>query len=446
MSQRTMRLGLSMRFLGYHAAAWRHPDMVPRGAFDFGQYREVARLAEQGCFDMLFLADSVAIRGHDRPEGSACRSAQNAELEPVTLLSALAAVTSRIGLVATASTTYNEPYHVARKFASLDHISGGRAGWNVVTSWSEAEAWNFSRESHPDYDTRYGRAAEFVDVVRGLWDSWEDGEPVADKASGIYYDPARLHALNHRGPHFSVRGPLSIPRTPQGRPLIVQAGASSQGQDIAARTADVVYSAEHELGAARDYYTGLKGRLARHGRDPGELLILPGIVPVVGRTEQEARDKFARLQDLIHPLVGLSYLTQLVGDLSAYPVDGPVPALTDDPAIRSFARILLGKARAGNQTIRQLYEDVASGWGMRVLVGDPGQIADEMVLWFREGAADGFNICPTHLPGGLADFNTLVLPELRRRGLFRTAYEGRTLRQNLGLREPANRYTAAATV
>lgn len=250
---RRIKLGLSMRYVGYHAAAWRHPEADPGAASKFAHFRRVAQVAEAAKFDMLFLADGIGIRARDEPAGSLCRSAQNAELEPLTLLSALAAVTQHIGLVATASTTYNEPFHVARKYASLDQISGGRAGWNVVTSWSDAEARNFNRDAHLGYDERYERAAEFVEVVKGLWDSWEDDAFLHDKASGIFFDPSKLHVLAHEGKHFRVRGPLSVARTPQGRPLLVQAGASEQGLAIAAASADVVYSAHQDLAAAKAY-------------------------------------------------------------------------------------------------------------------------------------------------------------------------------------------------
>ena len=289
---RQIKLGLSMRYLGYHAAAWRHPDADPGAASKFEHFCRVARMAEAAKFDMLFLADGIGIRAKDEPPGSLCRSAQNAELEPITLLSALAVVTQRIGLVATASTTYNEPFHVARKYASLDHISGGRAGWNIVTSWSEAEARNFNRDQHLGYDERYERAAEFVEVVKGLWDSWEADAFPHDKASGIFFDPGKLHVLGHEGKHFKVRGPLSVARTPQGRPILVQAGASEQGLNIAAANADVVYAAHQDIAAAKAYYADLKGRVASQGRSPDHLLIMPGVTPFVGRTRQEARDKF----------------------------------------------------------------------------------------------------------------------------------------------------------
>lgn len=428
-----------MRQLGYHAGGWRHPDVPPGGAMDIDFYVHIAKTAERGLFDLVFLADGVALRQRDEPPGSLCRANQNVELEPLTMLSAVAMMTKHIGLVATASTTYNEPYHVARKFASLDHISRGRAGWNVVTSWSEAEARNFNREHHLDYDTRYDRAAEFVDVVKGLWDSWDDDAFVHDKASGVFYDPAKMHVLNHKGKHFQVQGPLTVARCKQGRPIIVQAGASDQGQEIAAASADIVFVAQTGLDQAKAYYASVKDRLPRYGRDPDDVLILPGLLPVVGRTESEARAKHQELQDLIHPLVGLAHVYGPMGDLSAYPIDGPVPEPVD-PEMRSRAAVLLETARRGKMTIRQLYLAASAGRGHRTVIGSPAQIVDSMEQWVVERAADGFNIIPTHLPSGVEDFVELVVPELQRRGLFRKAYEGATLRDNLGLSAPASRY------
>jgi FMN-dependent oxidoreductase (nitrilotriacetate monooxygenase family) len=439
---RQIRLGLSMRYVGYHAAAWRHPQADPGAASKFQHFVRVAQAAEAAKFDMLFLADGIGIRARDEPPGSLCRSAQNAELEPLTLLSALAAVTQRIGLVATASTTYNEPFHVARKYASLDHISGGRAGWNIVTSWSDAEARNFSRDRQLGYDERYERAAEFVEVVKGLWDSWEGDAFPHDKASGVFFDPAKLHALDHEGRHFRVRGPLSVARTPQGRPLLVQAGASEQGLAIAAAHADVVYSAHQDLAAAMAYYADLKGRLPAQGREPEELLIMPGVTPFVGRTRQEARDKLELLNALVDPVLGLSYLYGQMGDLSGYPVDGPVPE-PNSPELRSLANNLLRLARRDDLTIRELYTVVAAGFGLRVAVGTAVDLVDEMEAWVAADAADGFNICPPVLPIALDDFSELVMPELRRRGMFRTEYQAVTLRGNLGLRLPTNRYSKA---
>ena len=439
MTRRQIKLGLSMRQLGYHAGGWRHPDVPAGGAMDIDHFVHVARTAERGLFDMVFLADGVAVRQRDEPAGSLCRSNQNVELEPLTLLSALAMTTRHIGLIATASTTYNEPYHIARKFGSLDHISRGRAGWNVVTSWSEAEARNFGRERHLEYDVRYDRAAEFVEVVKGLWDSWDADAFLHDKESGVFYDPAKTHELDHRGRHFTVQGPLTVSRTPQGRPIIVQAGASEQGQEIAAASADIVFVAQTTLEQARRYYDSVKGRLSRYGRDRDDLLIMPGLLPIVGRTEAEAQAKHQALQDLIHPLVGLAHVYGPMGDLSSYPIDGPVPEPVD-PEMRSRAAVLLDTARRGNMTIRQLYLTASMGRGHRTAIGTPARIADTMQEWIDGGAADGFNIIPTHLPSGIEDFVELVVPELQRRGLFRARYEGATLRENLGLPTPVSRY------
>ncbi len=346
---RPMKLGLSMRYVGYHAAAWRHPEADPASASKFSHFLRVAQTAEAAKFDMVFLADGIGLRAKDEPPGSIARSAQNAELEPLTLLSALAPMTRHIGLVATASTTYNEPFHIARKYASLDQISGGRAGWNIVTSWSDAEARNFQTARRISTTRRgYERAAEFVEVVKGLWDSWETDAFPHDKASGVFFDPAKLHALDHKGTHFQVRGPLTVARTPQGRPLLVQAGASDQGIDIAAQHADLVYSAPHDIATAKAYYDTVKGRLGQYGRTPDDLLIMPGLTPFVGRTAQEARDKYDQLNALVDPLLGLSYLYGQMGDLSGYDLDGPVPG-TDQSTVRSIARNLLALAARDNR-------------------------------------------------------------------------------------------------
>ena len=436
-----MKLGLSMRYLGYHDAAWRHPEVPPGGATDFKYFLNSARIAERAKFDMVFFADGIGIRADDNPPGSLARTNRNVELEPLTLLSALAAMTSHIGLVSTASTTYNEPFHVARKFASLDNISGGRAGWNIVTSWSEQEAWNFSRDSHLDYDTRYDRAKEFVDVVTGLWDSWEADAFVHDKASGQFYDPTKLHVLNHRGKHFSVRGPLNAPPTPQGRPILVQAGAAEQGQEIAAANADVVYAAQVDLAGAKAYYAGLKARMAKYGRAPELLKVMPAVTTIVGRTRAEAQAKFDQLQELIDPMVGLASLFSSFGDLSGYPLDGPVPEPVN-AKVRSIAYNLWNLAQRENLTIRQFYQKKSAGSGGLLLKGTAEDVADAMEEWMAEEAADGFNLTPTHLPHGIKDFVELVVPELRRRGRFRTEYESTTLRGNLGLPDYVNRHVA----
>jgi FMN-dependent oxidoreductase (nitrilotriacetate monooxygenase family) len=363
----------------------------------------------------------------------------------LTLLSALSVVTSHIGLVATVSTTFNEPYNVARKFASLDHLSGGRSGWNLVTSSTESEALNFSFERHPEHSERYERAKEFYDVVAGLWDSWEDDAFLRDKESGVYFDQDKLHVLNHRGKHFQVRGPLNVARSPQGWPVVVQAGASEAGKELAAQTAEVIFVAHQTLEEAQTFYRDIKSRLARYGRQPEHLKIMPGIFPVIGRTEEEAREKFDALQDLIHPTVGLSLLTNMSGgvDLSQYPVDGPFPELPETNGGKSRQRLLLDLARRENLTIRDLYLRIAGARGHQQVIGTPKSIADQLQQWFEEEGADGFNIMSPWLPGGLSEFADLVVPELQRRGLFRTEYEGRTLRDNLGLPRPVNRHVLA---
>jgi alkanesulfonate monooxygenase len=436
---RQMRLGLSMRN-PYHVAAWRHPSTPPGAEMRLDYYRRVTQAAERGKFDMAFLADGNAVRARDRPEGSMHRTAHDiVNFEPLTLLSVLSTMTSRIGLIATASTSYNEPYHVARKFASLDHLSGGRAGWNVVTSWTDAEAQNFNREKHFDYATRYERAAEFVKVVKGLWDSWEDDAFPFDQKGGIFFAPEKMHELNHKGKYFSVRGPLNIPRCPQGRPLIVQAGASEVGQDIAAADADVIYAASQDLSEAQAYYASVKGRMAKYGRAPEELKIMPGLAVIVGRTEAEAQRKLDELQELLDPKVGLMMLYSTFGDLSGVDLDGPVPPPNGE-GVRSRGNVMYAKAQRENLTLRQLYEAVAVSRGHGFVMGTPAQVADRMEDWFFKAGCDGYNILPPGLPWGIEDFVALVVPELQRRGLFREEYEFATARENLGLEIPLNRY------
>ena len=442
--RKKLHIGMSIRGLGYHPAAWRHPDVPADGSLRFEHYARSAKAAERGKCDMVFFADGIGIRERDAPKGSLARSGfEIVEMEPMTLLPALAVVTEHIGLVTTASTTYNEPYHIARKFATLDLISNGRAGWNMVTSWSEAEARNFNREEHVDYDTRYERALEFVDVVTGLWDSWDPDAFVFDKEGGRFYDEDKAHVLNHKGKHFSVRGPLNVGGMPQGHPVLVQAGASEQGREIAAATADVVYAVPASIEAAQAYYAVVKGRMAKFGREKDDLKILPALSPVVGRTAEEARAKFDQLQDLLDPMVGLARLHSTFGDLSGYPIDGPVPLDAMGPhEVRSISESLLARVRDEKPTIRQLYEEIAGKAGFGV-IGTANQIADVMEEWLDGEACDGFNVTPTHLPGGCEDFVELVIPELQRRGLFRTEYEGRTLRENLGLKPSRNRYKTA---
>ncbi|MDR5836479.1 LLM class flavin-dependent oxidoreductase [Caballeronia sp. LZ034LL] len=433
---RRMHLATLLQPNGHHTAGWRHPDAELGGDHGFELYRKLAQTAERGRFDVLFLADAVGLRERETVE-QLSRSPITVNLEPLGLLSALSVVTSRIGLAATASTTYNEPYHVARKFATLDHLSGGRAGWNVVTSFTDGEARNFNREHHPDHASRYSRAREFVAVVRGLWDSWDDDAFVRDKHTGRYFDPAGLHVLDHRGEHFSVRGPLNLARSPQGHPVIFQAGSSDDGIGLAAATADAVYVAAQTLEEAQTYYARLKLEVAALGRAPDAVKILPGIQPFIGRTEKEAQEKHRALLDLIHPDAGLGILSTLIGvDMSAYPLDGLVPDLPVTESHRSRQKLLLDLARRHKLTVRQLYGHVCNGAGHHTVTGTPVQIADRLQHWFENGAADGFNILPPWLPGGLDDFVDYVIPELQRRGLFRREYEGRTLRDHLGLQRP----------
>ncbi|MFM9941313.1 MAG: LLM class flavin-dependent oxidoreductase [Hyphomicrobiaceae bacterium] len=445
MRAKKMHIGMSIRGVGYHPAAWRHPDVPADGTLRFEHYARSAKAAERGKCDLIFFADGIGIRERDIPPGSLVRSGYEiVELEPMTLLPALAVVTKHIGLVTTASTTYNEPYNIARKFATLDLISNGRAGWNVVTSWSDAEARNFGREQQLDYDTRYARAGEFVDVVKGLWDSWEEGAFLFDKERALFYDPAKLHTLDHKGRFFTVRGPLNVARPPQGHPIVVQAGASEPGRELAAATADIVYAIYGSKDAGQAFFTDIKRRLPKYGRSPDDVKILPALRPVVARTATEAQAKFDQLQALLDPLVGLGRLNNAFGDLSAYPLDEPVPLDKLGPTeLRSLSKQLIERVRRERPTIRQLYEQVA-GKGGFCLIGTPAQIVDVMQDWFEGEACDGFNITPTHLPGGCDDFVELITPELQRRGLMRLEYEGTTLRENLGLKPAVNRFARPA--
>ncbi|WP_440856586.1 LLM class flavin-dependent oxidoreductase [Pseudomonas syringae] len=436
---RQMKLGAFLMATGHHVAAWRHPEVPADAGLDFKHYRHVARVAEAAKFDALFVADSVAAATGD----IASCMARSDHFEPLTLLSALSAVTEHIGLIATATTTYNEPYHVARKFASLDHLSGGRAGWNLVTSDAAAEAQNFGRAEHVGHAERYSRAREFHQVVTGLWDSWADDAFTRDKASGEYYDPGRLHVLNHQGEHFSVKGPLNVARSPQGQPVVVQAGSSEVGRDLAAQTAEVVFTAQTSLASAQAFYADLKGRLSAYGRAVDSLKIMPGVFIVVAETEALAKAKFESFQELVEPRVGVALLGRMLGnfDLSGYPLDGPLPELPlTDSGQRSRQKLLTELADQENLTLAQLGRRIAGGRGHYSLIGTPEQLADELQRWFEQGAADGFNVLVPHLPGGLEDVAQLLVPELQRRGLFRTEYEGTTLRENLGLQRPAYRF------
>ncbi len=445
--RRMMNLGAFVHETGQHVAAWRHPGAHAESGTVFAHAVDFARTAERGKFDLLFLADSAAVSVFGSPESKG-RMGKAVKFEPITLLSALAAVTTHLGLVGTCSSTYNEAYTLARQFASMDQISGGRAGWNLVTSNNEAEAFNHGREQHFSHAERYDRAAEFAEVVIGLWDSWDEDAYIRDQESGIYFDPAKMHTLNHKGKYFSVRGPLNVARSPQGRPVLVQAGASDTGRDLAARFAEVVFTAQTTFEQAKEFYGDVRARLPRFGRSQQEVKILPGLYPVVGRTEAEAREKFDFLQSLIHPSVGISVLEHTIGvpNLSQYPLDGPVPEMADTNGPLSRQRLLLEAARRDGLTLWELCLLNAGPRGHVLAIGTPEQVADVMEHWFLNGAADGFNVMPAWLPGSLTDFVDLVVPELQRRGLFRTEYEGRTLRENLGLPKPLSRYAEVPLV
>jgi len=439
-----LSLGAFLLFTGHHVAAWRSPEASDSQTLaDFVQF---ARIAEDAKFDAIFLADMVGVRV-DRIEASSHKAHSGIyPFEPLTLLSALAAVTSRIGLVATVSTSFNEPFNVARQFASLDRLSGGRAGWNLVTSTEPAAALNFNRSVLSPHAERYERAEEFADVVRGLWDSWDEDAFVRDRKSGLYFDPDKLHVLNHQGSHFRVRGPLNIPPSPQGRPVLVQAGSSGPGKELAARTAEAIFTAQQTLQEAVAFYSDVKGQLSKYGRDANELKILPGVFPVVGETESEAREKFEQLQSLILPEVGLDLLAGFLGApeiLKAKP-DGPLPPLKETEGGKSRQALLLELARREGLTVRDLYLRIAGARGHWQVVGTPTQIADQLEERFQNYGADGFNIMAPTLPGGLTDFVRLVVPELRRRDLFREEYEGQTLRDHLGLRVPQRAPRTAA--
>lgn len=434
-ASRKMRLGAFLWGPGHHVAAWRHPDVPADAGTNLNHFRKLARIAEESCLDLMFVADNVAAE----TGAAASRSAGAVRFEPLTLMANLAGITNRLGFVATVTTTYNEPYHVARKFASLDLLSGGRFGWNLVTSDNALEAGNFGREEHVAHAERYERAEEFHRVVLGLWRSWESDAFVRDKASSVFYDERKLHVLGHRGKHFSVRGPLNVPRSPQGHPVVVQAGSSEAGRALAARTAEIIFTAQPTLAAAQKFYADLKTKAVAAGRHPDAVKIMPGLYVVVGRTETEAQEKNEFLQSLIDPAAGLGLLSRMIGnfDLSSYDVDGPLPELpATQTGQRSRQDLFTNLARKENLTIRQLYTRIAGGRGHCSIIGTAEQVADQMQIWFERGAADGFNIMPPYLPGSFVDFTELVVPELQKRGLFRTEYEATTLRGNLGLPFP----------
>lgn len=442
MSPRQLRLGAFMRPVSIHTAAWRYPGSFPDANFNLGHLKRFIQKLEHGKFDAFFMADHLAVM--NMPINALKRSHTVTSFEPFTLLSALAGATERIGLVATASTTYDEPYHVARRFASLDHISGGRAGWNVVTTGNPESALNFGQDDHMEHGERYKRAREFFDVVTGLWDSFADDAFVRDVESGLYFDPAKMHTLNHKGQFLSVKGPLNIARPVQGWPVIVQAGASEPGKQLAAETAEAVFTGGGTLAQAQALYEDIKSRMDKLGRDRDHLKILPGAFVVVGDTVEEAQKKRELLDSLVHYDSAIAGLSVILGtDMSKFDPDGQVPEIPETNASKSGRERLLEYAAKTKITVRQLAQRVG-GYGGLSFVGTPVSIADQMEEWLVTHASDGFNIMFPFLPQGLDDFVDKVVPELQRRGIFRKEYEGRTLRENLGLPRPKNRFFEAS--
>jgi alkanesulfonate monooxygenase len=439
-----MILAANANAQGSHVGEWRHPDAWDKPAANLRNAMRLAQIAERGGFDLLFLADGNGVRNMDKPDLFAATSPSDRPgiLEPVTLLSAIATTTRHIGLVATATTTYDEPFHVARRFASLDHISGGRAGWNLVTTSNRGDALNFSHPEHVARDDRYERAFEFAEVVKGLWDSWADDAFPQDKTSGRFLEPGRVHALNHQGKHFQVAGPLNSPRPPQGHPVIFSAGQNEMGKELSARHADCVFAIEGTLPRAQALYADLKGRLARYGRAPESLKILSGVTIIVGETAAEAQRLSDELDALVPTPVAIDYLSKMVGTkMGAYPLDGPFPDLTAEHiGPTGIGKAIVGKALERGMTVRQAARDILPQMAGNLFKGSAIEVADQMEEWYRGQGCDGFMIAAPVVPTGLERFIRLVVPELRRRGLFREHHEGRTLRDNLGLARPENRF------
>jgi FMN-dependent oxidoreductase (nitrilotriacetate monooxygenase family) len=425
-ASRQMHMGVFVLGTGNHIAGWRY-EGAATSHIELPVIQEIARIAERGKFDLLFISDSMVMDPTDHPSFM-CR------FEPTTLITVLSASTTHIGLGATVSTSFSEPYNVGRIFSSIDHISGGRAAWNVVTSSNPKAALNFNRDEHLEHELRYQRANEFVDVVTGLWDCWDDGAVVADKTTGRFIDGDKVRALDHKGRFFQVKGPINISRCPQGRPVIIQAGGSPSGLELAARTADVVFSVVQDLDAAKIAYADLKGRMAKYGRAPDDLAVLPGVMPIIGASDAEARERLSKLQSWLTPTNAATLVASRIGyDVSGYPLDGPVPPPPVSEGSRTFSHVLYETARREKMTLRDLYNLTAAARGHWVVCGTPKSIADTLEEWFVENAADGFNILPPYFPGAFADFVDFVVPELQRRGLYRHDYQGATLRDHLGL-------------
>jgi alkanesulfonate monooxygenase len=439
-----MILAANANAQGSHVGEWRHPDAWARPAANIQNAVRLAKIAEAAKFDLLFLADGNGVRQMDKPDLFAATSPSDRPgvFEPVTLLSALAMNTSNIGLVATATTTYDEPFHVARRFASLDHISGGRAGWNLVTTSNPEDALNFNHSEHVARDLRYDRASEFASVVKGLWDSWADDAFPQDKESGQFLHPSRVHMLDHKGTHFQVRGPLNAPRPPQGHPVIFSAGQSETGKDLSAAHADCVFAIEASLPAAQRLYADIKGRLPKFARTSDDMRILAGVTIFVGETAAEAEALFQELEDLVSPAVGVDYLSKMLGrSMKEYPLDGLMPAFDEEHVGHTgIGKAIIRMAREEKLTVRQTYRRILPQMGGNMFKGDVQKIADIMEEWYTSKACDGFMIAAPVVPTGLERFSRLVVPELQRRGLFRKEYESSTLRGNLGLARPANRF------
>jgi FMN-dependent oxidoreductase (nitrilotriacetate monooxygenase family) len=435
---RQLHLGAFMRPVSIHTAGWRYPGAYPDANFNFDHIKRLAQTLERGRFDAFFMADHLAVL--NMPMDALKRSATVTSFEPMTLLPALAMVTEHLGLIATGSTTFDAPYHVARRFASLDHLSGGRAGWNVVTTSNPDAALNFGLDEHMEHDERYRRAREFFDVVTGLWDSWAEDAFIRDVTNGIYFDPTRLHVLDHKGTYFSVRGPLNIARPIQGWPVIVQAGASEAGRQLAAETAEMVFSGASTLADGQRFYADVKGRMAALGRDPEHLKIMPGCFVVIGETVSEAREKRALLDSLVHYDSAIASLSIALGhDASRFDPDAPLPEIPESNASQSGRERAIELARRESLTVRQLAQRLG-GYSGLAMVGTPAMIADQMEEWLVSHGSDGFNVMFPYLPGGLDDFVDRVVPELQRRGIFRREYDGKTLRENMGLPRAENRF------
>jgi FMN-dependent oxidoreductase (nitrilotriacetate monooxygenase family) len=438
MGSRQLHLGAFMRPVSIHTGAWRYPGAFPDANFNLEHLKRFARKLEHGKFDAFFMADHLAVL--NMPPEALKRSHTVTSFEPLTLLAALAGVTERIGLVATASTTFDAPYHIARRFASLDHISGGRAGWNIVTTSNPDAALNFGLDEHMEHGERYARAREFYDVVTGLWDSWADDAFARDVESGTFYHPDKLHVLDHKGKYLSVRGPLNIARPIQGWPVIVQAGASDAGRQLAAETAEVVFAAGSNLSAAQRFYADVKGRAEKAGRNPDHLKILPGALVVLGDTVEKARENRARLDSLVHYDSAIASLSIALGhDASRFDPEGALPDIPDTNASKSGRERVIELAKREKLNVRQLAQRLG-GYGGLAFVGTPATVADQMEEWLIGRGSDGFNVMFPYLPGGLDDFVDRVVPELQRREIFRREYRGKTLRENLGLPRPENRF------